>query len=308
MKNKDLVGVVIVSYNSKNIMKSCIESVTKSIISSKNTPYIVVVDNNSKDSSAEYCMKIADKVIANKKNYGFAYAVNQGLKEIIRKNTKYILILNPDVITHKDAITEVIKTLDSSPEIGACGPSMLNENNENASSGYYLKTPSLASVALFSTYLRKFSINNKWLVNKIYEENLLDGKSLVDQIPGAFIFSSEDKLKRIGLMDEDFAIWFEDVEWSFRAKKLGYKLAYCPEAKIYHEGGVTFSKWNSPEKAITFYVSMKTFFRKNKPLQTPFVLICLSINAIFVGIKNSDRNQLLFIKRIWTQKKGILPN
>lgn len=299
------VGIVIVSYNSSEIMKSCIDAARKAC--NKNDCLIVVVDNNSKDEIVDVCKKLRVTVIDNKVNYGFAKAVNQGLDFLEKNKCDYFLILNPDAVLGKDSVAQMINRQDSDKNIGAVGPRMIDANGSDASSGYYLKAPSFISVTLFSTHLRKFFINKKWFVRKFYEESPLIDKMNVQQIPGACIFTSKDKLKNIGNLDEDFAIWFEDVEWCYRARKKGYTLSYCNDAIVVHEGGVTFTKWNSPDKAVTFYVSMKTFFRKYKPLQFPFVLISLSINALFSYFKSGDKNQLIFIKKLWKQKRGVLP-
>ena len=142
----------------------------------------------------------------------------------------------------------------------------------------------------------------------MYQEcNLIEDRK-VEQIPGACLMMTSKVLKNIGKLDEDFAIWFEDVEWSYRARQLGYKLLYVNTAHAIHEGGVSFKKWNDINMDITFYVSMKTFFKKNKPVQGFFVKLVVTFQRLLFLVFKRDKKQITFIKKFWTLKKGILPN
>lgn len=301
------IGVIIVSYNSAADLKACLDSV-KLQDNSKFSTISVVVDNNSSDNSINVAKKLGAKAIPNNKNLGFSKAVNIGIKEAYANNCDMILVLNPDAVLMDASIEAMLETFNNpvNTNMGAVGPMMVHEDGSSANDGYYLKAPSILTVGLFSTLLRKRALKNRFLVSK-YEEQLHDKEVEVEQIPGACLLTSKDNLEKIGLLDEDFAIWFEDVEWSFRARKKGYKLYFCPLANVVHEGGVSFSKWIGLEKSVTFYVSMKTFFRKHKPFSYPIVVLILCINAFLSYIKSKDKNHLRFIKRFITQKTGSLP-
>lgn len=301
------IGAVVVSYNSSGELRKCVNSFKSQKIANQNAKFIAcVVDNASKDNSVEIAKNSADHVIENKHNAGFSVAVNQGLKWLLDEGCDYLLILNPDAITKTAAIENMLEMLTSDENIGAVGPQMMNSDGTSANGGYYLKAPSVLTVLMFYTRLRPWALKHPKLLS-LYEENLGNKVVDVEQIPGAAIFTSKDRLEKIGLLSEEFTIWFEDVEWCYRARKLGYRMVFVPNSHVVHEGGVSFAKWNDINKAVTFYVSMKTFFRLHKPLSLPLVVFVVSTNAFLTYVKNHDRDQVRFIKRFVRQRRGLLP-
>lgn len=299
------VGVVIVSYNSAGEIGACIQSVLDQVDSLlRVTP--IVVDNNSKDDSLKVATKKNAITIANGKNLGFSRAVNIGIKKAYELGCDTILILNPDAMLRAGSLKSMWQLFQTSDDIGAVGPSMVHNDGSLANEGYYLKAPSALTVGCFSTMLRPWALKKDFLVRRYEERDLVHVRN-VEQVPGACIFTSKAKLDKIGLLDEDFAIWFEDVEWCYRARRKGYRMVFCPDARVVHEGGVSFAKWEGLDKSVTFYVSMKTFFRKHKPLEYPLVILFLCLNAFGVYLKNHDKNQLRFIKRFVKQRTGKLP-
>jgi GT2 family glycosyltransferase len=306
---KAFVGVVVVTYNDGGEIADCLKSIAEQ--ATKDTRVqAVVVDNNSQDDSISIAKSYKAAVVANGKNLGFAKAVNIGVKKAYELGCDTILIFNPDAALLPGSLQAMLKVLRSSEDIGAVGPLMVHNDGSLANEGYYLKAPTLLTVTCFSTWLRPWALKHPSLVKKYEEGGLTDksGQADVEQIPGACLLISKKDLQRIGLLDEDFAIWFEDVEWCYRARKMGYRLVFCPDAHVVHEGGVSFARWKGLQKAVTFYVSMKTYFKKCKPLSLPFVIIVLCLNAIVVYLKNHDKDQLRFIKHFLKQKTGTLPD
>ncbi len=300
------IGAVVVSYNSAADLKKCVESFTSQSSADLHLE-TCVIDNYSSDKSVVEANKLKMcHVIANDTNTGFSVAVNQGLRYFIDQDFDYYIILNPDAIMQPGSVMNMLNAFNSDKDIAAVGPRMLHSDGSDATDGYYLKAPTLLTVAAFSTFLRPHALKNSYLVNR-YQEQLGDKSQLVEQIPGACIFTSKEKLESIGLLSEEFAIWFEDVEWSYRARKKGYKLLFDVESSVVHDGGVSFSKWNDLNKAVTFYVSMKTFFRIHKPISYPFVVLTIMLNSFALFVKNKDRSNLEFIKRFMRLKKGVLP-
>lgn len=307
MAKNSLIGVVIVSYNSADELTDCIKSVSLSVEAAGCNSLVIVVDNNSSDNSIDISNEAGAKVIANDVNKGFAAAVNQGIKEAFSLNAEYILILNPDVIMSPECMGELIKCFNSDSQIGGVGPNLIDEKGKPAPENYYQKAPSWISVALFSTFLHRYFVHSPFFVHRFYREYGLDKDKVVDQIPGACLFTSRGVLEEVGLLDEDFAIWFEDVEWCYRARKKGYKMWYCSTAKVEHEGGTTFERWESSDKAVTFHVSMKTFFNKHKPVSGIIVRAAIVLNALVLFLKNHKKEDLIFIKRFMFEKRGLLP-
>ncbi len=306
--NKMKVGIVIVSYNSATELGLCLKSAQAAVKHAGVGSEIVVVDNASKDRSCAVAEKAGIKVIANDSNLGFSMANNIGIRYLFEAKCTHILILNPDAMMQPASLSVLIDGFDPQNHIGATGPGMLDGKGKSATAGYYLKAPTWFSTLLFSTFLRPHFIKRPFFVKHFYEETGLDHDRVVEQIPGACLFTSKKVLDDIGLLDEDFAIWFEDVEWCYRARKNGYVMQYCHDALVQHEGGVSFAKWQNLDKAVTFYVSMKTFFRKHKPLSYPLFLLVVAGNSLALYLKNHDKSNLAFLKKFLKQRRGILPN
>ena len=135
------LSIIIVSYNTKKLLRDCLESIKKSLIQDKITAEIIIVDNNSTDGTREYLKKVKNnlKVIFNKENAGFAKGNNQGIKEA---RGKYVLLLNSDtVITEKDFFSQTIAFLEKNNQLGILGPKLLWENGQTQPSGGYFPKP-----------------------------------------------------------------------------------------------------------------------------------------------------------------------
>lgn len=306
---KPSIRISIVSYNSANELERCITSARQACVEAGMRPSIVVVDNKSLDDSEKVARKCGAIYIQNEVNLGFSKATNLGLRHndpSLKDEVEYYLVLNPDTVMSKDSLKKMASTLLSDPSIGAVGPRLASTKMANEE--YYLREPSVFSVLLFSTVLGKFCAQSSFLRNRIYSFPVSERVVFVPQIPGACLLTTRRALFDIGPLDESYSIWFEDVDWSHKARKKKYKLAYSPEAKVYHEGGVSFSKWRGLSKSITFYVSMKNFFKKNKPLQYPFFMLIVTLNAALLMIVKRNRDQFIFMKSFWKLKQGDLPS
>jgi GT2 family glycosyltransferase len=298
---------VIVSYNSADELKKCIYQFVQSASRAGLKPMPVVVDNNSRDNSVRVAGSSGAEIIANTTNLGFAAAVNQGILHGKKNKCELFLVLNPDAVLQPDTLLHMMVDLKLNG-VGAVGPEMLDTKGKPANSGYYLKAPSWLSVLLFSTPLGRYSRKSRLLRRMIFEEMPLVKSREVAQIPGACLLTSKEVLDKVGLLDEDYAIWFEDVDWCYRARKLGYKMWFCSSAQVEHRGGSSFEKWVSLDKAVTFYVSMKTFFRKHKPISYIAVVSILTANSLIIYLLSRDKSNLVFLKKFLKQKRGLLPN
>ena len=172
---KKRLNVTIVSYNSQADIKKCVESVFKTCPTNI-MPTVVVVDNASTDKAIEVAKKAGAITIANKKNLGFSKAVNIGLKA---QKSDYYLLLNPDAQVLPGCIEKLIEAIDTDETVGASGPHMQDSQGNNTSEGYYMKTPSLLSVMLFSTSLRKYFIRKPKVYCTMYQEcNLIEDRKV----------------------------------------------------------------------------------------------------------------------------------
>jgi len=232
---------------------------------------IIVVDNGSTDGSVEEIknlklkMKNCNlklKIILNKTNLGFAKANNQGIK--IAKG-EYVLLLNSDTVVKKGAIEKLVSSINRSDKIAAVSPLLVFPNGK-PQIDYYMRFPNLWQVFLYhNSVLRPIVLKTPFLRNLICFSPQ-DKFFQVDQLPGAAIIIKKEVWKKVGFLDENFKFLFEDVDWCWRAKKMGYELMVEPESEIIHFGGATWKKRlkeNSLEFYYQFFSSLLLFVKKN---------------------------------------------
>jgi len=221
---------------------------------------VFVVDNNSVDGSVglikEKFPKV--KIIANKINKGFSAANNQAL---VQSNSQYILLLNPDTVVQEDTFSKAIAFMDAHPEAGGLGIKMLDgKGNFLPESKRGLPKPSVAFFKIFGLAKlfprsKKFGQYHLTYLNK--NEN-----HEVDVLSGAFMLIRKDCLDKIGLLDETFFMYGEDIDLSYRITQSGYKNYYFSESSIIHYKGESTKK-ESVNYVIIFYKAMAIFAKKH---------------------------------------------
>jgi GT2 family glycosyltransferase len=252
------ISIIIVNYNTKELLKQTIESV---IATTKDIEYeIIVVDNASKDGSIEMVKEKFPslRLIQNQYNLGFSKANNIGIKEAIGR---YVLLLNSDTVVIEDCLRECIKYLDKNNEIGALGCRVELKNGEldrackrgfptpEASLYYLLKLDKLFK------YSRKFGQYN---LTYLPDDEIND----VDCLVGAFMMVRKEVIHKIGLLDEEFFMYGEDIDWCYRIKEAGWKNVYFPVVKIIHYKRASSSK----RRFMTIYQfhrAMYLFYKKH---------------------------------------------
>ena len=251
------LSIVIVNYNVKHRLRECLQSIygnTKKI-----SFEVTVVDNNSSDGSVDMVKSEFPevKLIENCKNLGFAKATNQGLKE---NRGRYILLLNPDTIVLPDALDKMVEFLEVNSHAGALGCKLLYPDGSLQRS--CRSFPTLITAFFENTGLEKFFPRNK-LVAK-YRMGYWDYDDIreVDQPMGSALMISRKVFERVGFLDEQFYMFFEEVDWCFRAKKRGWKIYFTPRAEIVHYGSQS-ARPTMPRMMILGYKSKHRFFRKH---------------------------------------------
>lgn len=278
-----ILSVIIVNWNSLDCLKNCLDALKKDDYF-KNF-WVYVIDNNSSDDSQRVLQKNYSSwvhLIFNNENLGFSKANNQVLKKV---KTKYSLLLNPDTIVQKDAIKNMVLFLEENSQAGACGALLLNPNLTIQKNGFYIKLPSVLQVLFFYTHWKKYSQRSKLLNDYFWEKDLSESQStMVEQIPGACFLGRTEIFKKIHYLDEDYFLWFEDVELSWQFKKLGYKLFVVPSAKIIHIGGVSFGKWHQElKKEVRFFSSLFIYSSKHfNFLERFLVRIIIYLSYLFL--------------------------
>ena len=274
MSKPDL-SIIVVSYNTKDITKNCLESILKSLKNSSWNYEIIIVDNHSTDGSVEVLRKYSSnysntrlpslgsglsgqvRIVENKENLGFGKANNQGVK-IARSD--YILFLNSDTLILEDAI-EILYNFYRQKEnsINFLGGKLLNENmTEQPSCGPFYTLP----VIFTALFLRGDYIGiTRYSPNKVKE---------VDWISGACILTKKQYLKSIEGFDENIFMYMDEIDLLFRAKKHGYKAFFYPEAEFIHFGSASSSGRTYP--IIQVFNGLMYFYNKHYPKQDQILL------------------------------------
>jgi len=241
--NKSLINshpelsIIIVSYNTTQELEACLRSVFESV--GKFNFEVIVVDNKSLDNSVSMTIKNFPEVILieNKENYGFAKAVNQGLK-IAKGN--YFLLLNPDTKVVNNAIEKLVDFAKKQQNLGAVGSKLLNPDGSPQASCYNL--PSVKNAVLEYWFGKKGSYE-KYLPN-------LQEPVKVEAVVGAVMLIPRSSIEKIGFFDEKYFMYFEDLDWCRRAKSKGLKIFWYPHVNFIHEHGSSAKK--SGQKAHEF--------------------------------------------------------
>ena len=218
-----------------------------------------VVDNASSDGSAEMVKGEYGqvKLIENNENVGFAKANNQAIKQ---SAGRYILLLNSDAEVMADTFDKMLSYMDNNPMVGVSGCRVLKPDG----------TLDMACRRSFpnpaNAFFRFIGFSLLFPKSKLASYNLTylpeDQITEVDSVMGAFLLIRRDLVARIGLLDEDFFMYGEDLDWCFRVKAAGYKVMYVPTTKVIHHKGSSSRKM--PEKALyEFHRAMQLFYNKH---------------------------------------------
>ena len=252
------LSIVIVNYNVAHFLEQALHSVYKAL--QNVDAEVFVVDNNSVDHSlamlAEKFPQV--RVIANKENVGFARANNQAIRE---STGEYVLLLNPDTLVEEDTFEKCIAFMDATPDAGGLGVKMVNGQGEFLpESKRGIPFPAVAFYKLFG--LSKLFPNSKKFGS--YHLTYLDNDEIhsVEVLSGAFMMLRKSVLDQIGLLDEDYFMYGEDIDLSYRILKGGYKNYYFPKTRIIHYKGESTKK-GSLNYVYVFYKAMQIFAKKH---------------------------------------------
>lgn len=249
--------VIIVNYNVKFYVEQCLVSLQRALQGVDASVY--VVDNHSKDESVSYLSPRYPWVhfIESSHNLGFARANNIAIQQ---SDSKYVLLLNPDTIVGEHTLKDAITFMDNHPKAGAMGVRMLKTNGTDAKeSRRGLPTPSVA-------FYKMVGLCNRFLDSKRFGHYYMgylpwDKANQIEVISGAFFFARRDVLNQVGLLDEDFFMYGEDIDLSYRIIKNGFENWYVP-LRILHYKGESTQK-TSFRYVHVFYDAMLIFFRKH---------------------------------------------
>ena len=242
------LSVIIVNYNVRLLVEECLKSVQKALTGIEGE--IFVVDNHSSDDSVAYLEPRFPDVhfIANKENMGFARANNLAIRQ---SQAEYVLLLNPDTVVYENTLRESVAFMDSHPEAGGVGVRMLTREGEPApESRRAVPTPWIAFLKMIGCSSKYYMSHLPW-----------DQPGQIEVISGAYCMLRHKALDQIGLLDEDFFMYGEDIDLSYRLLKGGWQNWYLPLDIIHYKGEST--QKSSFRYVHVFYQAMLIFFRKH---------------------------------------------
>lgn len=285
------ISVIIVNYNVEYFLEQCLNSVYDALKNVRGE--VFVVDNNSIDGSVEMVRRQFPQthLIANKDNPGFSVANNQAIR--ISKGD-YVVLLNPDTVVEEDTFQKCVDFMDQHPDAGGLGVRMIDGKGVFLpESKRGLPTPAVAFYKIFglSRIFPKSKTFGKYHLGYLDEFETNE----VEILSGAFMLMRKETLDKVGLLDEAFFMYGEDIDLSYRIIKGGYKNYYFPETQIIHYKGESTKK-SSINYVFVFYRAMvifaeKHFSQKNAKLFSFFINLAIYFRA---GLALLNR----FIKRI----------
>ena len=269
------VSIVIVSYNTRELTIQTIESVFRS--QTRYAYEIIVVDNHSSDGSVEALQSRFPEVriIANNENVGFSRANNQGIR--LAKG-RYVLLLNSDTIVNEGTLETMIRFMDEHPHVGASGCKVVLPNGSlDKACRRGFPTPSASFYYAFgiAKMFPKCPRFNQYQLTHLDP----DQDYPVDCLVGAFMLVRREAIEQVGLLDEDYFMYGEDVDWCYRIKQAGWEIYYYPYTQIVHYKGAS-SRKKSLKIVYEFHRAMILFYRKHYVSRYPWIVNA----AVYAGV------------------------
>lgn len=270
-KNPEL-SIIVVHFKNPGLLRLCLSSIKSTIGALEHE--IIVVDSmtgrEARDLIKEQFPEV--KFLPFQKNIGYGRGVNEGIK--IAKGD-YLLILNHDIIFNPGAIAGMLKFLKNNKDIGILGPKVLNFNNSHQKTYFRYYTP--LTIVLRRTFLGNLNIFKKVLGDFLMLETNPNKIQTPDWIMGSIMMLPRKVIEKVGLMDNRFFMYFEDVDWCRRVWHNGYKVVYYPKVSVYHSLGrgskLSFGTFDPifNQKTRWHIKSAIRFFIKYKKLGSAFV-------------------------------------
>jgi len=289
------LSVIIVNWNTRELLSKCLRSIYRN--TKKLTFEVFLIDNASEDGSAEMTEKEFPQVdlVKNKVNFGFARANNQGF---LRAKGKYVLVLNPDTKIVDDALSKMVKYLDLNSEVGAVGARFIYP--DGTFQRYYRRFPTLLSI--ITTWFLPRSLGHKLRPTRAYLmlDDDFDKILEVSQPAGTCIMVRRDLFLEEDFMDEQFPIFFNDVDLCRRIYNKGKKIFVLPDATIIHHWAKGGSEQGKESLFLSgeYFISMIDYFSKYEGA------VKANLLRIFVSLGFLIRTALFFVGYIsWVKNR-----
>lgn len=289
------LSIVIVSYNVREMLADCLASLPAATEGLRTETF--VVDNASSDGSAEMVRSRFPEVIldARAENLGFTRGNNVALQ---RARGGYVLLLNPDTEAHAGSLTRLVRFMDDHPRAGACGPKLLNTEGTLQRNG--ARFPSLLREFVCATGLRRLAMRQYELALGYGREDF-DQLCQVDQVSGACMLVRRSVMEQVGMLDERFFMFYEEIEWAHRIKSAGWEVWYVPDAVVTHHwmGSV---RQDSRRMSAELFKSQVLYYRKTSgPLTVAGIRAVSGLNML----KNELLHAGVAVKRVLRRMKIV---
>ena len=263
------LSIVIVTWNVRDLLENCLASIYRETrgISFE----VFVIDNGSKDGTAQMVSSKFPtvKLIRNTENKGFSYSNNLGIR---KSRGRFILLLNPDTLIFRDTFLDTLIFMEHHPECGIAGIHLLNRDYTHQDS--VRRFPKFLDQALILLKLHLVFSQSRamqryvekdfdYLVDEYGEDKGEKNFEEVNQVMGAYFMVRREVFQKIGLLDERFFVWMEEVDFCKRAYDAGFKIYYTRDAKAMHYYGAAFKQISSLRKQMIFAHSIRRYFIKH---------------------------------------------
>jgi hypothetical protein len=278
VKEPDL-SVCVVTYCAKDLLRDCLLSLCENTALDYE---VIVVDNGSKDGVDQMLHQEFPgvKFLANKTNLGYTFPMNQALRQA---KGRCLLQLNPDTLILPQALEKLVGFLDTHPQVGICGPKVLNRDRSlqkpcrrGESTPWAVLTYFLGLSALFP----KSKLFGQYLMNYMGE----DQTHLVAGVSGSCMLIRRAVIDQIGYLDERFFAYQEDADFCLRARQSGWQVYYVPAAQIVHFGGYGGSRVQPYRSIYEWHKSYFRYYRKNLANEYFFLFNWFYYLAMFIKL------------------------
>lgn len=272
--DKPELSIIVTSYRNPELLKLCLDSIKNNV---KDIEYELIVSDSATEEDTELMMRDRfpnDKFFSFEKNVGFQQVVKKGIEESVGK---YLLILNGDILVKEGSVKKLLDYVKTNDLVGMVGPKLLNFNGEFQDSCFRFYKP--ITIVYRRTFLGKFGFAKKHLDRFLMKDYDHKQAREVDWLMGSALMIPRKAISKVGLMDPNFFMYMEDVDWCRRFWENGFKVVYNPDSVMLHYHGkgsgkkgmfysVFFNKltWIHISSAIKYF---KKYLGKPNPRKNP---------------------------------------
>lgn len=270
------ISIIIVSYNTCQLTVQTLQSIYKS--DAHCTYEIIVIDNHSKDNSVKVIRMLFPSItlIQNEENVGFSGANNQGIR---MAQGRYLLLLNSDTIIQKDTLNIMLQYMDGHCDVGTSGCKVVLPDgslDKACKRGFPTPSASFYYAFGFSKLFPNLPRFNQYQLGYLKP----DEEHEVDCLIGAFMLLRRETIDQVGLLDETFFMYGEDIDWCYRIKQRGWKVMYYPMTQIIHYKKASSRQRRSYRIIYEFHRSMLLFHNKHYKMKYPWIINI----AVYIGV------------------------